>query len=264
MVTTQLAVAISLAIILVMERDAFSLMAASERDHWWFRGRRYFIERTIRAMTFGKRTKVLDAGCGSGGNLELMSQFGELYAFEYDEEACAASQSIGIGRIARGSLPDGVPFEGVRFNLIGLFDVLEHLERPVESLSALAERLADDGALVITVPALPLLWGPHDVVHRHYRRYTRKLLTEHLAAAGLEVKYISYMNMLLLPLAIVQRLRERVFGYRPSDLQPSPMINAALLRIWCWERIWIPQRHLPIGLSLIAVARLSSTSNKRA
>lgn len=238
-----------------MDRDAFALMAESERDHWWFRGRRDFIERAIRRLPLPAQATVLDAGCGSGGNLALLSQFGSLYGFEYDAEACEAARALGLGTIDRGSLPDGIPFDDQSFDLIGLFDVLEHLPAPVESLQALRSRLSVGGALVLTVPALPWLWGPHDEVHNHYRRYTETTLRAHLAAAGMRVEYLSYMNMLLLPLAIAQRVKERVFGYRVEALQPSPTVNALLYRLWRLERVWIPARTLPVGLSLIAVAR---------
>lgn len=238
-----------------MDRDAFTLMADAERDHWWFRGRRFFIERMIQRLSLPPAANVLDAGCGSGGNLALLSGLGTLHGFEYDAEARAVAETLGLGKIAAGALPDGIPFGDTRFDLIGLFDVLEHLAEPVPSLEALRLRLQDGGALVLTVPALPWLWGPHDVVHNHYRRYTASTLRAHLTAAGYEVEYLSYMNLLLLPLAVAQRLKERLFGYRVEALTPSPFINNLLYRIWRLERAWIPQRRLPLGLSLLAVAR---------
>jgi 2-polyprenyl-3-methyl-5-hydroxy-6-metoxy-1,4-benzoquinol methylase len=218
-----------------MDRDAYQLMAAAERDHWWFRGRRVFIERAMRTLALPASARILDAGCGSGGNLALLSQFGTVYGFEYDAEARAVAEALGVA--------------------IGLFDVLEHLPHPVESLQALAARLAPGGAIVLTVPALPWLWGPHDEVHNHFRRYTATTLQAHLAAAGLRVERLTYMNALLLPLAVAQRLKERLFGYQVEALTPSPMVNRLLYRTWLLERAWIPQRRLPIGLSLLAVAR---------
>ncbi len=243
-----------------MDRDAFALMAESERNHWWFRGRRFFIEAAIKRYALpadrpGAEVQVLDAGCGSGGNLALLSQFGALHGFEYDTEACAAARALGLGIIESGSLPGGIPFGDQQFDLIGLFDVLEHLPQPVESLQALRTRLNDRGALVLTVPSLPWLWGPHDVVHNHYLRYTAQQLRTHLDAAGFRIEYLSSMNMLLLPLAIAQRMKERLFGYRVDALQPSPGVNALLYNIWRLERAWIPARTLPVGLSLLAVAR---------
>lgn len=238
-----------------MERDAFELMAMAEKDHWWFRGRREFIEAAFRRAKLPAGATLLDAGCGSGGNLALLSQFGQLFGFEYDQEALAAAKTLGIGQLEHGSLPDGVPFPGQRFDAVGLFDVLEHLEHPVASLAALRARLTDDGALILTVPAHPWLWGPHDEHHQHFRRYTDATLTAHVNDAGLRVEYVSYMNTLLLPLAVVQRVKERLFGYSVHELSPSPAVNNALLNIWRIEKQWIPRRRAPFGLSLIAIAR---------
>ena len=238
-----------------MNRDAFALMAREEQDHWWFRGRRDFIARAIRTLALPTNASLLDAGCGSGGTMALLRQFGTVAGFEYDAEARERARARGIGRVEAGALPGPLPFEGERFDVIGLFDVLEHLPEPVASLSALATRVAPTGALVLTVPALPWLWGPHDEVHHHHRRYTHRTLRAHLEAAGWRVESLTYMNMLLLPLAIAQRLRERVVGYNAQALSPSPRVNALLWRIWQLERFWIPQRRLPVGLSLLAVAR---------
>ena len=238
-----------------MERDAFALMAAAERDHWWFRGRREFIASAITRAAPPSNARLLDAGCGSGGNLALLAQFGSVHGFEFDADALAAAQSLGIGELAAGELPDSIPFPGARFDVIGLFDVLEHLEQPVPALSALAARLAPGAAIVLTVPANPWLWGPHDVHHQHVRRYTAATLREHVSAAGLRVEYLSYFNALLLPLAIVQRVKERVFGYQIDELTPGPFVNSTLLNIWRLEGSWIPQRVLPFGLSLLAILR---------
>lgn len=238
-----------------MDRDAYQLLATAERDHWWFRGRRAFIERALRSIELPASARILDAGCGSGGNLALLARFGTVFGFEHDPGARAIAAAQGSALVADGALPDAVPFGDTRFHAIGLFDVLEHLPQPVESLRALAARLAPGGSLLLTVPALPWLWGPHDEVHRHYRRYTAATLRAHLAAAGLRVAWLTYMNALLLPLAIAQRVRERLFGYRVGELMPSARVNRLLYRIWLLERHWIPQRRLPIGLSLLAVAR---------
>jgi SAM-dependent methyltransferase len=238
-----------------MEHDAYALMASAERDHWWFRGRRHFIERLLRTLALPASPRLLDAGCGSGGNLALLARFGRVSAFEYDAGARRRAAELGIADVEAGALPDAVPFPDTRFDVIGLFDVLEHLPQPIESLVALRARSAAQGALVITVPALPWLWGPHDDVHQHFRRYTARTLHEHLTRAGWRIEYLSYFNTLLLPLAVLQRVRERLFGYRPEALTPAPVVNRLLLAVWRLEDAFIPRGRLPIGLSLIAIAR---------
>jgi SAM-dependent methyltransferase len=238
-----------------MDRNAFHLLAASERDHWWFRGRRALVAAALNRVRPSAHATILDAGCGSGGNLELLARYGRVYGFEYDAEARAAASARQIGPIAGGALPDDIPFGDQTFDVIGLFDVLEHLEHPVASLRALGTRLAPGGAIVVTVPAIPALWGPHDVAHQHYRRYTTALLRAHLAEAGLTVEYMSSFNTLLLPLAVLQRVRERLFGYHVESLMPPRWLNALFYRVFLLERLWIPFVRVPLGLSLLAIAR---------
>lgn len=242
-----------------MEQDAFDLLARGERDHWWFRGRRLFIEAALASLSLPSGAALLDAGCGVGGNLALLAQHGAVYGFETDAAALEAARQRGLGPVEYGCLPEPIPFAPVSFHAIGLFDVLEHVEHPVEALSALGDRLHEQGALVITVPAIPWLWGPHDEHHHHFRRYTATSLRAQLEAAGLEVVYLTSLNLLLLPLAILQRIKERLLGYRPESLNPSPFVNGLLFAIWRIERRWIPRRRLPLGLSLLAIARRKGT-----
>lgn len=237
-----------------MDREAFQLLAEAEQQHWWFRGRREFIRAAIGTLALPAAPRLLDAGCGSGGNLALLAEFGEVYGFEYDAEALTHAEALQLATVRPGSLPDGVPFRDDRFDVVGLFDVLEHLPQPVQSLAALRDTLTPTGAIVITVPANPWMWGPHDELHQHQRRYTRAELRRHLTEAGLEIAYLSYFNALLLPLAIAQRLRERLFGYSAEQVMSGAFVNETLLRIWRLEHGWIPRRSLPFGLSLLAIA----------
>ena len=239
-----------------MDEAAFALLERLERDHWWFVGRRHFIERALTRVRAPRPWRVLDAGAGSGGNLAMLAGHGSVSAFETDPHAAAVARARDIGEVALGHLPDGIPFGDKAFEVIGAFDVIEHLDDPVAALRALRQRLAPGGAIVITVPAYPWLWGPHDEVHQHRRRYTRGTLRRDLEAAGLHVRYLTYINLLLLPLAVLQRLRESVFGYQPQALQVAPWLNRLLLTIWRFEDRWVPRRSLPAGLSLLAVAEV--------
>lgn len=240
-----------------MERDAYRILRDLEADHWWFAGRRHVIAAALRSASLPVDARILDAGCGSGGNLPMLARHGTVWGFEQDPEARAVALARRIATIAPGSLPGEIPFAPQRFDAIGLFDVLEHLDAPVESLQALRERLSPRGVLVLTVPAHPWLWGAHDVIHAHRRRYTPRALRAHLEAGGLRVERLTYTNALLFPLAIVQRLRESWFGYRPDALTVSRPLNALFTHCWALEARWIPRHRLPMGLSLLAMARPS-------
>ena len=240
-----------------MDRAVYEAMAAEEDKHWWFVGRRTVLSDLIRrAVAPVTGARVLDMGCGSGGNMAMLARFGDLEGIEYDAPAREIATARGVAPVAAGGLPNGLDVEDGRFALIGLFDVLEHVEEDVASLKTLGDKLAPDGRLVISVPALPWLWSGHDVSHHHFRRYTKASLRKAAEDAGLVVEGIGYFNTLLFPLGLVQRLVRKAtgLGEAASRLPPAP-VNAVLRTIFSLERHLVGRVPLPIGLSLWAVVR---------
>jgi len=230
-------------------------MANIESRHWWFVARRRILEDLI-AMRIVPRAnaRILEAGCGTGGNLDLLGGFGQVIAFEYEEYARDIARTRTNVDVQSGHLPDGLDCIDGSFDLIALFDVLEHIQQDCASLSALGELLAPGGKLFLTVPALQFLWSEHDVLHHHRRRYSKRHLRSVIEGAGLKVDFISYFNFFLLPAAIIERLGSRLVGGKPTLEQvPSPAINGFLNRIFAFERYLLRSVSLPVGLSLCAI-----------
>ncbi|MEN9224571.1 MAG: class I SAM-dependent methyltransferase [Thermostichus sp. HHBFW_bins_43] len=239
-----------------MDPKAYEQMANLEEEHWWFVARRYILSRVIETLPLPSSPHILEAGCGSGGNLKMLSQFGKVWGMEKSELARSLAQARDIGIIESGELPARIPFEGRQFDLIVLLDVLEHLEQDKESLQALSLRLKSTGYLVVTVPAYPWLWSSHDELNHHKRRYTRAQLLTVLEASGLKVYTLCYFNSFLFPLIAGIRLTQKIFRLQESrDLKMlSLWVNQLLTRIFAAEAYLIPKHSLPFGLSLLAVA----------
>jgi SAM-dependent methyltransferase len=238
-----------------MDRAVYERMNELETRHWWFVSRRKviaaLIDKTVQDQT---DFAILEAGCGSGGNLLTLARYGQVDAFEYD--ATARQHAVEKTRmdVRFGALPDEVPFDDRLYDLIGLFDVLEHVDADVASLATLRERLSDRGVILITVPAFPWLWSQHDERHHHMRRYTRSSLEEVAKKAGLKVRYASYFNFFLFPVAIAMRILKRLSGSNsPDDEMPRPFVNTILTSIFSFERHLIGRIRLPVGLSLAVV-----------
>jgi len=237
-----------------MESKLYQDMAALEETHWWFVARRKILKDVIGRLPLPANASVLEAGCGTGGNLSMLSDFGKLSAFEPFDNARAIADTRHIGQVENGTLPDGIPFEQ-KFDLICAFDVLEHVENDAAALKALAEKLAPSGHIVITVPAFMFLWSAHDTAHHHYRRYTRQQMVRLMQSAGLEVKQASYFNTILFPAIVAARGLKKILGETdsPDAKMPSPGINRLLLWLFGAERLALRHINLPVGVSVLAV-----------
>lgn len=245
-----------------MEQILFHQMSQLEQLHWWFVGRRAILDASIKRLTLPNHPAILEVGCGTGGNLAMLSAYGKVSAMEYDSVAREISVSRNIGTVAAGSLPDAIPFETQQFEMIALFDVLEHLDEDVKSLKALRKRLNSNGWLILTVPANPWMWSHHDEIHHHRRRYTLPHLRRVVKGAGYEITYASYFNFLLFPLIAIIRLLQKLTGNHQDDSDlslPSKFINRTLTSIFSFEKYVIAKQILgPFGVSLVLTARPSA------
>lgn len=241
-----------------MEPSIYTLMASLEENHWWFAARRTIVNNIIRQLRLPPDANILDAGCGTGGNLAMLSRYGQVHAMELDDRARQMANAKGVARVLSGRLPDRIPYQKDQFDLIALLDVLEHVEDDRNTLRVLGSLLKSGGYLLISVPAFPSLWSAHDEVHHHKRRYLLDELKNKLENAGLEITYTSYFNTILFPLIFGARqlgkLRANKRG--SGDLAvPPPLINRLLFTIFSSERFVVGRWSLPFGVSAIAVAR---------
>ena len=239
-----------------MERIVYDKMAELDDRHWWYRARREVIGALIRRKARPpKGAQLLEIGCGTGHNLAMLSEFGEVDALELDATARAVAERR-LGRpVMDAPLPElrGVPER--RYDLIGAFDVIEHIEDDRAALVSIAKRLKPGGKLVVTVPAHQWMWSAHDEVNHHKRRYSKRGLKRLFERSPLKLEAIGYFNSLLFPVAVAKRLVSRAAGSQDSDLTlpPSP-VNYLLERTFAAERGLIGRVPLPPGVSLFAVA----------
>ena len=243
-----------------MERVVFERMAEQDQHHWWFVARRRILAELIRRVIKPvKRARVLEVGCGTGHNLEMLGGFGKLDACELDAIARGMA-SDRLGRpVLEARLPDLSMFKAGSYDIVALLDVLEHVPDDAGSLKAIRKLLKPGGALLLTVPANKWMWSAHDVAHHHFRRYSKGELGRLLSAAGYEVQLHSYFNSLLFPLVAAARIIGKLRGNESADdAMPGAKVNAALERIFSLESGLIGRIPMPFGVSLVAVARRPS------
>lgn len=241
-----------------MDRQVYARMAELEDRHWWFVARRRILSETLRrhaSLPVGAR--VLEAGCGTGGNLPMLAGFGSVACFEPDDEARDLARRQGTFDIRAGALPDAIPFDPESFDLVVALDVLEHVADDAGSLSALGARLRPGGWSLLTVPAFPFLWSRHDVSHHHHRRYVKSQLSGLTRAAGLVPVRATYFNSLLFPAVAAVRFVKAGLGgrAREDDALPPQVLNRLLTALFASERHLVGRLPMPVGVSLLMLAR---------
>jgi len=240
-----------------MDRTIYLRMSEQDSKHWWFVARRQIIRDQITSLQLPKGARILEAGAGPGGNLAMLSEFGQLEAFELDEDARRiASARSGI-EVQHGELPDDINYDPGSFDLIVALDVIEHIDADRESVQALAKLLKPGARLLITVPAYGWLWSEHDNRHHHKIRYTRPQVQKLAEDAGLAVEKCSHFNSFLFPLIVGMRVFKKIsdLADRPDDRMPGPFLNAMLRSIFGAERYLLRRLVLPVGVSILCIAR---------
>ena len=242
-----------------MDRAAFAHMAATEATHWWFVGRRSVIDAILDGIDLPADGAILEAGCGTGGNLATLARRGHITAFDPHIDALAFAQNRHPDvDIRQGALPSELPYDDASFDLVAALDVLEHVEDDRSSAHALASLVRPGGWLLVTVPAHQALWGSHDRRLHHRRRYGRQQVLDLFADCDVDLVRVTPFNIVLSPIAIVYRVGERMLGVdlgNQERLLPRP-INATLGSLFRLEselvRRGVP---IPFGLSYAAIYR---------
>ena len=248
-----------------MDRAVFDRMAELDRTHWWFTARRRILAEVIRRIVRPPAAaRILELGCGTGHNLDMLGAFGRVEASELDDHARALAAKR-LGTVEKVALPDLGKFPADSYDMIALLDVLEHVPDDKGSLAAIFTRLKPGGALLLTVPANPWMWSAHDVAHHHHRRYRKREIAALAREAGYKIELLSPFNTMLFPLIAGVRLLHKLRGQDSADdALPAPPVNRALDRLFGAEAGLIGRLPFPFGVSLAAVLRRPAAAHQPA
>lgn len=228
----------------------YEILKQTQYTNWWFKARREIVYKCLRKYISGN-IHALEIGAGYGVMTNMLKSFGTVQAVEpYLDAVDFLRGNLDVNTYA-GTLDT---FSGTeKYDLVACFDVLEHIADDKAALMKIESLIYDNGLLVLTVPAYMFLWGKHDELNGHLRRYTKGNLVEKMPCS-FSIKKASYFNTLLFPVALLDRL---LFSKnkRSYSLNPNKFINGILYILFSLEKYIIPFINLPFGISILVIAK---------
>ena len=243
-----------------MEQHTYGIMNDVEDKHWWFVGRRAILEsflaRTVESIRNpNSQIRILDVGCGTGANLEMLKQYGESEGVDVSDDALEFCRKKGL-KVHKG-LAEELPFEDETFDLVTALDVVEHLDDDVAGLKEMLRVLKTGGKTLIFVPAFMWLWGVQDDISNHRIRYTRKEIVERLEKAGFTIERATYANITFFAPILAGRVLMKLTGIKPESENNVNVsaLNGFFGKIFSSEKYWLKNANFPFGVSIVIVAK---------
>jgi len=245
-----------------MQPHTYAIMREVEDKHWWYIGRRRIIESFVKRICDEIRSegtaevRILDIGCGTGGNLESISKFGKAEGVDISSEAVDFCRARGFNNVREGAA-ETLPYASESFDLVTGLDVVEHLDDDVAGLREMRRVLRPGGRMLLFVPAFMFLWGVQDDVSHHRRRYAMSELMKKLQQADMKVERASYANIAFFGPILLGRLFMRLTGIRPASENNINIgaFNGLFGGIFGAESWWLNKFSLPFGVSILCVAK---------
>lgn len=253
-----------------MQQHTYAIMDEVEGSHWWFVGRRAILESFLNGIvgkltnslasldadrSVGAPLRILDVGCGTGANIEMLSQFGEAEGVDVSDDALEFCRRKGL-KVQKG-LAETLPYEDESFELTTALDVIEHLDDDAAGLKEMYRVTKGGGYSLFFVPAFMWLWGVQDDISNHRIRYTRKQVVERIEQAGYKVERATYANWTFFTPILAGRTLMKLTGIKPeseNNINVSAL-NGFFGKLFSAERFWLKKFNFPIGVSIVVVAK---------
>ena len=230
------------------------------RSHFWLRGKYELVADRVRALLcrskhWSRPPRTLDAGCGPGNMLDILGQHGEVFGSDLSHEALEFCRGRGYRNVVEADLT-ALPFPDATMDLVTCIDCLEHVEDDLGAIQEIHRILRPGGFIVVTVPAFMCLWGPHDEIYGHQRRYRAREVSDKLASAGFARVHVRYFEALWFVPLLLMRKAKQLVGLRSSDdfvSLPKPL-NAIASALIHGEGRVLERVPAPFGVTILASA----------
>ena len=239
--------------------EELQFMSDLENQHWWFLSK----ARLVRVLLRGRKDvpgNILDAGCGTGFHFTVLKDFGTVFGFDI------TPQALHFCRRNTGGIPvalasgEALCFKKGAFAWVAALDLIEHISDPHAALREFHRVLRDDGRVLVTVPALRILWSQHDEALCHFRRYEKKDVLSLAEDTGFEVERMGFFFftafLFVLPVRLLRRLHVSGASIKSDTTTlPPPFFNWLLQRICVLESCLICFLRLPVGTTIYAILK---------
>ena len=247
-----------------MEKHEYKTLYEFEDSYWWYLGLQHTIRKllsTYIGLDKIRHFKILDAGCGTGGNLNILKKFGEGVGLDFSRDALLYCKKRDLKYLCRASV-ENFPFKSGSFDLILCMDVLCHktVKSKLDVINKMKDLLKPGGYLLLNLPAFDSLKSEHDRAVHTDKRFSMKETKEKLKTADLDINRIIYFNTLLFPFISLSRFFRKSKTSEEiahtSDFKKIPeILNKSLLTLLKFEASYIKNFNLPFGLSIMALAQ---------
>lgn len=241
-----------------MDASEYELMYKVEDSHWWYQGMAAIMRAVLESRyARGEGLSILDAGCGTGGAMSWLSDYGRVVGLDFSPHALRYCRMRGHNRLVQASVM-GIPFASRTFDLVVSLDVLYFMHvQDEQALREFLRVLVPGGRALLRLPAYNWLRGAHDRKVSTAHRYTRKEVREKFRRSGMNPELLTYVNTLLFPAVVLKRLLDRLLSAPPSsDLAVDMKSLAGFLRgCLLLESRLLRRGTLPFGLSIVGLAR---------
>lgn len=252
-----------------MQQHTYAIMDRVEDKHWWFVGRRAILESFLRGIVEDIRAplgsvdadkadrsplQILDIGCGTGANLEMLSEFGSAEGVDVSDDALEFCRKKGL-TVQKG-LAETLPHPDETFDITTALDVIEHLDDDIGGLTEMHRVTKTGGHALIFVPAFMWLWGVQDDISNHRIRYTKKQIAERLEQVGFKVDRATYANFTFFAPILAGRTLMRLTGIKPESENNINIsaLNGVFGKVFSAERFLLSKFNFPFGVSIVVAA----------
>lgn len=246
-----------------MEEYNFEVYSKFNKDFWYIKSRQDLIRKILKKYFNEKKDlKILDAGCGTGFNFEVLSEFGDVYGVDLSQTGLEECKKLNYKSLELKDV-NKLNYENY-FDVVIAIELIEHIENDEETIANFKKYLKNDGLLIITTPAFKFLWSKDDELAMHKRRYSKKRLKNILKNSGLKIEYLGYRYFLFfLPASLIffiQKKRKK----KKNSLEYTPKwINKTLLNYMKFENWSISKgAKFPFGIGFIAISQKQNTTSK--